>query len=271
MSLGVLKMIRRYREIENSYIENFAQKEDRGEHIIFWDEKLPDMYAFNCIFIKEGIDESSIEEFVLDKLSEALLEKRDFLKVILHPSIEITSSLKEKLINLGFEVNANLYMKIDGNKHNSFAGNKECVVKEAKIAEEFEQGQKLDLEASIDLGMPPDFSYRKTMRKKEIYKDTDRKLFLYLCYYQNIAVGKCELFISEDYAKIEDFDVLTLHRGKGLGTAMLKKMISDALKSGINNIYLIAAKEDTPRQMYSKLGFNIIGEETELFWSSEVK
>lgn len=55
------------------------------------------------------------------------------------------------------------------------------------------------------------------------------------------------------------------HQRKGIGTTMLRSMIEDAISREVRNIYLIADKDDTPRDMYSRLGFETIGEEIELF------
>ena len=42
---------------------------------------------------------------------------------------------------------------------------------------------------------------------------------------------------------------------------MLRSMIEDAISREVRNIYLIADKDDTPRDMYSRLGSETIGEE----------
>ncbi|KUO73072.1 MAG: hypothetical protein APF77_20600 [Clostridia bacterium BRH_c25] len=262
-------MIRNFRSIENSYIENFAEMEDRGDHIIFWDEKLPDMYAFNCILVKENINMATIESFVADRLDQAISNRQDFLNIIIHPELEITEILKERFIGMGFKIQTNLYMKLSDNKLGSIKGNKNCVVVRAGSEKEYEDGQRLDIKTSINADMPAEFAMEKSLRKKEVFQQKNSRLLSYLCYYQDISIGKCELYMKDEYAKIEDFDVLDNYQRKGFGTAMLEKMISDALESGKKYIYLITGKADTPREMYEKTGFEIIGEEVELFCSKK--
>lgn len=260
-------MISNYRNIENSYIENFSQTEDMGDHIVFRDEKLPDMYAFNCTLIKENIKTAEIESAVADMLDQARKKGQAFLKIILHPKLEINDRLIAHFSAMGFDIQTNLYMKLEHYKLESIEGNEDCVVVKACSGKEFEDGQMLDVKASIDAGMPEGFAVRKAFRKKEVFLQENGSLFSYLCYHRDTPVGKCELHMKYGYAKMEDFDVLESCRKRGFGTAIIRKMISDASTAGIKQIYLITDKDDTPREMYKKLGFEIIGEEAELLWS----
>lgn len=259
-------MISNFRNIENSYIENFAISRDMGDHIIFRDDRLRDMYAFNCILVKENFNAGMIQSFVGLKLQDAKQNGQDFLKIIFHPEIGISRDMKEYFSGMGFEVQTNLYMELSDYNINNFKGNEECTVVKANSDKEFEDGQKLDVKTSTDLGMTEGFSLRKSLRKKEVYKQENSSLSHYLCYYKGIPIGRCELHYKGEYAKIEDFDVLENYRRRGFGTAILKKVVSDALYFGKKYIYLISDKEDTPRFMYEKLGFEIIGEEVELLW-----
>lgn len=260
-------MISSYSKIENSYIENFSEREDKGDHILFHDEKLPDMHAFNCIFVKESMDKNRIESFVLHALDAARQDNRDFLKMMFHPKLELGEKLIEGFKAAGFEADFNLYMRLaDINKLYSAKVNGACSVKAAEAEEEFEAARGLDMEITTRREVPADFAKRKTLRKKEVFRDPAKKLFLYLCRYQGQLAGSCELFIKDGYAKLEDFGVLEEFQRRGLGTAIFKKAVEDASGQGIGNIYLITGKDDTPRQMYGKLGFEIIGEELEIFW-----
>lgn len=46
-------MIGRFRAVEDRYIETFSQRIERGDHIVFREERLPDMYALNCTLIRD--------------------------------------------------------------------------------------------------------------------------------------------------------------------------------------------------------------------------
>ena len=262
-------MISRFREIENSYIENFSESKDKGDYIIFRDDKLPDMHAFNCMLVKDNMNEDSIEDFVADSLNQAKLSGKDFLTIIFHPQIKIKDRLIECLVDMGFDIENNLYLEIEGSKADGFKANDECVVKIASTNDGYEAARALDIKTCITKGIPLEFAQRKTLRKKEVFQNPNKKLYLYLCYFENDVVGKCELHVKDEHAKIEDFEVLDKYQRRGFGTAILKRVISDAVGLGMKNIYLIADKDDTPREMYVKLGFELIGEEFELFWSKQ--
>ena len=88
----------------------------------------------------------------------------------------------------------------------------------------------------------------------------------YICYADGEAVGNCDLFIHEDTAKIEDFDVAPKKQRQGYGTAILKFLIETALSKGASIIYLITDEEDTAKEMYLKYGFKKIGENVDLFF-----
>lgn len=257
-------MIERFREVEDAYIQNFSRKDDRGDYAVFWDERLPDMYAFNCTLVKNRPE--GPWDLVMHRLTEARLNQQDFLQLILDPTIEVSGLLAERFASLGFKVQPYLYMELVGRDLSGFRGNEDCTVVRATSEETLADGERLDVETSIRAGAPSGFATRKSIRKREVFCEPSKQLFSYLCYHQGRAIGKCELYLKDGYAKIEDFDVLERYQRRGFGTAVLNKIITDALESGAEHIYLIAAKDDTPKDMYRKLGFAVIGEETQLFW-----
>lgn len=44
----------------------------------------------------------------------------------------------------------------------------------------------------------------------------------YICYYDEIPVGSCQLFLYDGIAKIEDFTVSQEYQRRGIGTTILK-------------------------------------------------
>ncbi|WP_028829070.1 GNAT family N-acetyltransferase [Proteocatella sphenisci] len=258
-------MINDYREIENRYIQNFSLKEEYGDYVRFFDDELPGMYAFNCIMIKPSC-KSSITELLQNEIYGLKIRKKNFLKVLIHPGINIKEELKSEIASKGFEIRTNLYMRFNVENDAVFKVNDRCTVKIADSDKEFKNISELDIESSTESGIPQDFAIEKSIRKRAMYESKENNLEAYVSYFDGCPAGKCELFIHNDYAKIEDFDVLSKYQRQGIGTTMLKSMIEDALKQGIKNIYLIADKDDTPQNMYTKLGFEIIGEENELFY-----
>lgn len=259
-------MIEQFREIENSYIENFSTRRDGVDYITYSDDKLPGMYDHNCIVIKPSVNKDTLCDMVSVMLEQAKKENREFLKVVISPGIDITEEQKKIFTNMGFEVEANLYMQIEGTRNEAFKANPNVEIRVANTEEEFDEAKKHEITSSIEAGTPKDFVKKKATRRLETFKTKRSNLKLYLCYYQNNVIGHCELHTKGNYAKIDDFYVMSDQRGMGFGTSILKQAISDSVLQGASYIYLITDKEDTPRQMYSKLGFEIIGEEYELYW-----
>lgn len=257
-------MINKYREIENEYINIFSVHENCGGYDRFYDDMLPGMYAFNCIFIKDSSG-GEICGLLADKLKEYEDRNQDFLKVLIHPEVMFTDEQKSEAAGMGFELKTNIYMRLSRYNNQRFEKREGCIVKRACTDEEFQHISMLDIKSSTEAGIPEDFAVDKAARKRDVYKSKDNSLEAYIAYFDGEPAGKCELFIQDGYAKIEDFDVIEKHQRKGIGTTMLRSMIEDAITGEAENIYLIADKDDTPRDMYSKLEFETIGEEIELF------
>ena len=59
--------------------------------------------------------------------------------------------------------------------------------------------------------------------------------------------------------------MLPEYQHHGIGTIILKFMIDTALSKGAETIYLTADEDDTPKEMYKKLGFEKVGDSYALF------
>jgi RimJ/RimL family protein N-acetyltransferase/predicted GNAT family acetyltransferase len=69
----------------------------------------------------------------------------------------------------------------------------------------------------------------------------------------------CELRSDGHTAQIEDVETLSEFRGRGLGRAVVQYALEDALRSH-DVVFLEALEDDWPRELYSKLGFEIVDE-----------
>jgi RimJ/RimL family protein N-acetyltransferase/ribosomal protein S18 acetylase RimI-like enzyme len=68
----------------------------------------------------------------------------------------------------------------------------------------------------------------------------------------------CELRGDGGTAQIEDVNTLPGFRGRGLGRAVVQAAVDDARRSH-DLVFLEALEEDWPRDLYAKLGFDIVG------------
>ena len=87
----------------------------------------------------------------------------------------------------------------------------------------------------------------------------------YICYYDGSPVGNCDLFLYDGLAKIEDFTVLPQYQHRGFGTAILKHLIGTAFDRGAGIVYLTTDEDDTPKEMYMKLGFEKVSDSYAFF------
>jgi RimJ/RimL family protein N-acetyltransferase len=70
--------------------------------------------------------------------------------------------------------------------------------------------------------------------------------------------GWCELRRRDGVAQIEDVEVLTEFRGRGLGRAIVQHALDEGLRRG-DLVHLEALADDWPRELYAKLGFTVVG------------
>lgn len=84
-------------------------------------------------------------------------------------------------------------------------------------------------------------------------------------------IGAVWVRIMNDYGHIDDntpsfaMSVYKEYRGKGIGTALMKKILATLKERGYKQASLSVQKENFAAKMYQKLGFQIIGVNEEEF------
>lgn len=69
----------------------------------------------------------------------------------------------------------------------------------------------------------------------------------------------CEVRSDGTAAQIEDVNTLPRFRGRGLGRAVVQHAVDEA-RAANEIVYLEALADDWPRELYTKLGFDVVGE-----------
>jgi RimJ/RimL family protein N-acetyltransferase/predicted GNAT family acetyltransferase len=69
----------------------------------------------------------------------------------------------------------------------------------------------------------------------------------------------CEVRSDGTVAQVEDVNTLPRFRGRGLGRAVVQHALDEARATN-DIVYLEALAEDWPRELYAKLGFDVVGE-----------
>jgi ribosomal protein S18 acetylase RimI-like enzyme len=69
----------------------------------------------------------------------------------------------------------------------------------------------------------------------------------------------CELYSDGKTAQIENVLTLERFRNRGLARATVSKALGEATASGRDLVFLIADRDDWPKELYGKLGFDVVG------------
>jgi GNAT superfamily N-acetyltransferase len=70
-----------------------------------------------------------------------------------------------------------------------------------------------------------------------------------------VPAGRCELYLGDGVAQVEDVGTLEAYRGRGLARAAVLRAVREARAAGCDLIFLHADEDDWPRHLYEKLGF----------------
>lgn len=256
-------MLFKLQSTEIEYIKKFTESYENNEIIRFYDKKLPDMYTHNFTLIKNNVLENKYRGLILEELSNRRNQKADFLR------IELNCTLKDEVIRdlpVAPRISRYDYMYIEPHKGDYLTTIEGCIIKKARSEEILKDGIKVDILANQS-AIGTEFAQKRILRKSEIYQQLDSNLELYVCYYNRIPIGNCELMLNNEVAKIEDFDILEAYQRKGFGTSVVKQLLEVTKEQGIEFAYLITDSEDTAKDMYRKCGFKKAGEKTELFFA----
>jgi ribosomal protein S18 acetylase RimI-like enzyme len=90
-----------------------------------------------------------------------------------------------------------------------------------------------------------------------------RRLAVDVRYFAARADGEiasyCELFSDERTGQIESVMTLERFRGRGLAKAIVTHSLAESRTAGHDLTFLLAEADDWPKELYRKLGFEIVG------------
>ncbi len=252
-------MINGLREIEDAYMELFCQKQAFSNMHIFSNNAIPGMYCHNFVLFQDVAKQEDIKEYISNCLREMKSEEKGFLKFVFHPNIKVSPEILEWAEEQGFEVSYIKYMCMPAPSDIAPAEESSCIVKRAQTSDEIEMG----LACAAQYETSP-IGEKKLRQKRELY--LNQSLSYYVCYVDGSPVGYCDNFVKDGIVKLEEFVVLDQYQGKGYGTKMLHKMLSDAVIQGSRYVYVVTDAQEKEHNLYYKMGFDFVGEEAELFF-----
>jgi spore maturation protein CgeE len=248
-------------QCEIEYQKCFSGSYENENIIRFRDNELPDMYYHNFIYITRPLDYSDLKGVIQEEISLRLSEKSKRCNILLNFALD--SSVLYAL-NEQAEISTNGYYSFDISNFSRLNTVPGCIVKKVVNQEMVEDILYSDL-LHDEKRLGRDFCTRRCYRRGKVYT-SDKGVDSYVCYHNGEIIGSCDFFIYKGTAKIEDFAVIPSYQRKGYGTTIIKTLIDTAIKEKCHTIYLLTDEEDTAKEMYQKIGFNKIGERTDLLF-----
>lgn len=248
-------------ECELEYTKCFSEFSENEYMIRFYDNQLNDMYYHNYTYIKNTKTETDLKSIIEDEIFLRLSNEADFCNIVLNPNI---SSCKLCNFAIKPDISTNGYYSFNISEFSQMDELSGCEIKKVSNQEMIEDILYCDLQHDEET-LGKEFCRRRSYRRGKVYT-SDKGVNSYVCYHNGDIIGNCDLFMYKGVAKIEDFAVISRHQRKGYGTTILKELIRIAIKEDCHTIYLVADEDDTAKEMYYKIGFNKIGESTDLFF-----
>lgn len=229
-------------KIERDYIKEFSTEEDFNDFAIYTDEYLKDKYFHNYYLIKK-YNASLISE----------LAKREDRLPIFRIEGDIIPSHFDFLDNI--DVSHLCYYAASIDSVNVSKKNYCKVVKYSK-----EYAKKLqEFIYQDDLIFGESYSRRNAMRTLNVLNSSDSYTY-YMILEDNEIIGILEVFIDCNFAKLDDFCIRDDMQKKGYGSTLLFNVLNDLKQKGIDEVYLVADYNDSPKDMYEKMNFTKKGE-----------
>lgn len=254
-------MDQRIVDCETSYYQCFAQTTETADVLRLRDPLLQDMYYHNISIMKASADTTAISGIVERERAVRLGEKAGFLNILSFRAVD-DSLIIEVYPEASLSLNG--YYQLDISFLPLWKVRPGCTIERISSQAMVEDALYSDLQLDGErLGR--DFCTRRVYRRSKVYM-ADEGVDSYNCYDNGQMVGNCDLFIHKGVAKIEDFTIIPQYQRQGYGTTILKYLVQKALDAQCHIIYLVTDEDDTPKQMYTKLGFYKIGERTDMFF-----
>jgi ribosomal protein S18 acetylase RimI-like enzyme len=87
-----------------------------------------------------------------------------------------------------------------------------------------------------------------------------------------VLAGQCELYVDGSEAQVEFVDTLEEFRGRGVARSVVLAAVAAARASGAHHVFIEADDDDWPKELYGRLGFDVLAGQWELSrWPAPVE
>ena len=230
-----LKEMISYKEVEEAYILTFCKREVHEDYIYYHDDELKTKYYHNYYVCKND-----------DNVMGKLYHRKSFVQFDLeHP---YTGKLKFSDYEYEIEYHSSIY-GLHVLRNNTYRVEK---LKESDSSWAYEYFYKDTLKYGEE------YSKENTKRILDVCLK-EKRIDYYFVYDINKPVGFIEVFQYKDAAKLENFSILEEYQKKGYGSCLFNHVLNELKRMGIKDIYLTADDHDTPKVMYERMGFTMVG------------
>jgi ribosomal-protein-alanine N-acetyltransferase len=234
-ALVLLKEMVSYLDLEDAYITSFCKKIVHEDYIGYTCPEVSGKYFYNYYECPND-----------DKIMEKLYHREGFVQFdLLHP---YTGKLKFSDYESEIELHSSIYgIRILRN-----------------TSYKVKRTEESDKEWFINYLYNDSKEYGEKYAKDNALKHASVALDLkktnwYFVFDDKKPVGFICSFIYKDACKLEDFVLLDEYQHKGYGSALFSYVLNELKEKGIHDIYLTADLEDTPKVMYERMGFTLVG------------
>jgi ribosomal protein S18 acetylase RimI-like enzyme len=210
------------------------------------DRELPHVYDLNLLRVEHG--EPSVEELVADA------EEIQGAAGLTHRRVQLPAELDEHLgprfRELGWGAEALVVMAQHREPERKVDVGAAAEVERSDLTEAWSTGMRAD-------GLADEVVQELLAHKELIAQATPTRYFAARA--GGAIASYCELYTDGSTAQVESVMTLPEHRGKGLASAAVLRAAAAAREAGADFVFLVADRDDWPRKLYERLGFDPLG------------
>lgn len=162
-------------------------------------------------------------------------------------NIKPTGELSAYLADMGYETSSLELYAIQPKDFPSITNNPDI---EIQVVRDGTLKLYLDLQYKHDLEFGNEFAEQKADLIRRQF--TNQDILQVLAFYKGTPAGYVDIIISDETAEIDNLTVDESYQKKGIGSR-LQKFVMDSFPEKV--VILVAAGEDTPREMYKKQNY----------------
>ena len=232
---------------EDAYLSCFTEKTVEAQLDRLTDDTLPDMYAHNLIRLHAGLSEADWHSIVAAELAARAGTTHCRIYANETPPLSLRAQYGDRM-----ELSEDLFFRWAGDC-SGWTSRPDVTLRRCTPDMEADY---LTLEDETHPNpTTPDFARRRARRFLAGFQAHSTQITLYLAYLGDKPVGQIHLFQEGQTVKLENFAVRSDRQRQGIGTTMMKFILDEAARRRSALTYLVAAEEDTAKDMYLRMGF----------------